>query len=157
MFKPNTICRKTYIQIPLPYPTEQNNFYASQWRQDIWHPNGAGYQHSFELLDWYYSPWRKINKLNSILDWLSCWRNLNPSKASLTFGVPWFFRREETIKWQTKKRLLYFLSLHHFALRLSPFHGSSLTKLLASRVKKIRKQLKNECAKVLWDYFKQSS
>ena len=31
-------------------------------------------------------------------------------------------------------RLLYFLSLHHFALRLSPFHGSSLRKPLASRV-----------------------
>ena len=28
----------------------------------------------------------------------------------------------------------YFLSLHHFALRLSPFHGSSLRKPLASRV-----------------------
>ena len=29
---------------------------------------------------------------------------------------------------------LYFLSLHHFALRLSPFHRSSLRKPLASRV-----------------------
>ena len=50
-----------------------------------------------------------------------------------------FFRREENIKRQTKKRFshvfsIFSLSLHHFALRLSPFHGSSLRKPLASRV-----------------------
>ena len=32
------------------------------------------------------------------------------------------------------RKELYFLSLRHFALRLSPFHGSSLRKPLASRV-----------------------
>ena len=37
-------------------------------------------------------------------------------------------------EYQATDKEVYFLSLRHFALRLSPFHGSSLRKPLASRV-----------------------
>ena len=43
---------------------------------------------------------------------------------------------------------LYFLSLHHFALCLSPFHGFSLGKPLASRVTVCMQHFKISCKEI---------